>query len=78
MPYMTSIERYGIELGREEGLQEGRQEGQARLLAAQLAKRFGPLDVALVQRLAAADVSQLSSWALNFVDAGSLEQVFGD
>lgn len=82
MTYITSLERHaigkGIRHGRRKGLKEGRQEGRAEVLACMLAKRFGPLDAALLQRVATADVEQLSAWALNFVDAGSLNEVFGD
>lgn len=82
MTYLTSLERHaigkGIRHGRRKGLKEGRQEGRAEVLACMLAKRFGPLDAALLQRVATADVEQLSAWALNFVDAGSLNEVFGD
>ncbi len=39
MPHVSSIERIGIEKGREEGLTQG----QARILQKQLAKRFGML-----------------------------------
>jgi hypothetical protein len=90
MTYLTSLERQAIgkgirkgrregrREGRQEGWQEGRQEGSAEVLAAMLAKRFGPLDSAVERRLAQADVRQLSSWALNFVDADSLDQVFRD
>lgn len=86
MTYLTSLERHaigkGIRQGRRKGLkegrQEGRQEGRAEVLASMLAKRFGPLDAAVVQRVVTADVAQLSAWALNFVDARSLKEVFGD
>jgi hypothetical protein len=56
----------------EEGLQEGRQEGQAALLS----KRFGSLDETVHARLAQADADTLSAWALNFVDAATLDEVF--
>ncbi|MHA4867431.1 RpnC/YadD family protein [Duganella sp. PWIR1] len=82
MTYISSIERIGMEIGRrqglEEGRQEGRQEGGAAVLSAVLAKRFGPLDAAVAARLARADVGQMSAWALNFVDARSLDEVFRD
>ncbi|WP_432380168.1 hypothetical protein [Duganella sp. P38] len=48
------------------------------MLAAMLVKRFGPLDGAVAQQLAAANVKQLSAWALNAVEAESLAEVFGD
>jgi hypothetical protein len=43
-----------------------------------LTKRFGPLDAAVAERLARADVGQLSAWAFNVVDARSLDEVFRD
>jgi len=45
---------------------------------AALGKRFGPLDVVVAERVAQADLQQLSAWALSFVDAQSLGEVFGD
>lgn len=92
MAYLSSLERFGLERGMKQGLQqglqegrqkglqegrqEGRQEGQQALLVKQLSKRFGPLDQAVHARLAAADADALSAWALNFVDATSLDAVF--
>ncbi|MBV7536915.1 transposase [Duganella sp. sic0402] len=78
MVYITSVERYGMKLGWKKGLQEGLQEGRGAQLVAQLEKRYGPLDSAVVKRVAGADVRQLAQWALNFVDARSLKEVFGD
>jgi predicted transposase YdaD len=72
----------GLQEGRQKGLregrQEGRQEGGAAMLAALLGKRFGPLNPDVAARLAHANVTQLSKWVLNFVDADSLDQVFRD
>ncbi|WP_343729065.1 DUF4351 domain-containing protein [Duganella sp.] len=82
MPYINNFERAGRKIGRQEGLlegrQEGRQEGRATLLASMLAKRFGALDAVVMARLATADAERLSAWALNFVDARTLDEVFRD
>jgi len=82
MTYVTSYERIVMDIGLKKGLQEGLQkgllEGRAVVLSAQLAKRFGPLEPQVAVRLADADVAQLSKWALNFVDAQSLDEVFRD
>ncbi|WP_229262818.1 hypothetical protein [Duganella radicis] len=43
-----------------------------------LAKRFGALDPVVMARLATADAEQLSAWALNTLDARSLDEVFRD
>jgi hypothetical protein len=77
MPYVTSVERIGLERGRQEGLQQGLQEGQSRLLARQLIKRFGPLPKEIQERLAQASAVQLETWAEAVLDASTLNEVFG-
>jgi hypothetical protein len=72
MTYLSSLERFAIDRGVKRGLQEGRQE----LLLTLLNKRFGSLDDSVRARLAAADAETLSAWALNFVDAATLDEVF--
>lgn len=57
---------------------KGREVGGARLLAAQLERRFGPLTSAVSERLAAASEAELEAWALRLLDATSLDGVFGD
>ena len=65
--------------GLQQGRQEGRQEGESRMLHRQLVRRFGPtLPSWAEQRLAQATTDQLEAWGDAFVDAGSLEQVFGE
>ncbi|VCU70492.1 hypothetical protein PIGHUM_02564 [Pigmentiphaga humi] len=66
----------GLEAGREEGRRKGLQEGKAGLLEQLLARRFGPLPLAVRERLAGASDGELDSWALNVLDAASLEEVF--
>jgi len=62
--------------GLQEGRQEGRQEGEALLLQRQLARRFGPLPPAIVERIASATPAQLEQWGDRVLDAASLEAVF--
>jgi flagellar biosynthesis/type III secretory pathway protein FliH len=88
MPYITSIERIGIEKGFQEawregwrqgwreGWREGRQEGEAIILELQLERRFGPLEAAIRARLKSAAPQQLERWAENILDAATLEEVF--
>ncbi|MEI8303237.1 MAG: Rpn family recombination-promoting nuclease/putative transposase [Burkholderiales bacterium] len=59
-----------------QGRQEGRQEGEALLLQRQLARRFGPLPPAVVERIASATPAQLEQWGDRVLDAASLEAVF--
>lgn len=78
---MTIAEAF-IEEGRQEGLlkglQKGRQEGEAALLLRQLQRRFGSEAVEKhVYFIHEADSETLAQWGENFVDAKTLEEVFG-
>ncbi len=85
MPYVTSIERMGIEKGRQQGRQEGRQEGlqegiqrgEASLLRRQLARRFGALPSWAEQRLEQASLEDLERWADRVLEVQTLAEVFG-
>lgn len=70
MPYVTSVERIGLE--------RGRQEGQAMMLARLLTKRFGALPADIEYRLAGASAAQLLAWGEAVFDAATLDQVFHD
>ncbi len=73
MPYVTSIERRGIEKGRE----EGRIEMLLTVLRNQIRLRFGPLDAATEARITAASAEDMLRWANRVIEAESLEDVFG-
>ncbi len=74
MPYVTSIERRGIEKGRE----EGQITALATMLRRLLRLRFGPLDGATEARIAAASSDDLMRYTERVIDAESLEDVFAD
>ena len=92
MPYVTSIERMGIEKGLQQGRQEGRQQGrqegrqqgrqegilqgEAALLRRQLVRRFGALPSWAEQRLEQANLEELERWAERVLDASTLAEVF--
>ncbi|MBN8449598.1 MAG: DUF4351 domain-containing protein [Candidatus Accumulibacter sp.] len=90
MPYITSVERIGIEKGMQQGMQQGIQQGmqqgmqqgirqgESALLERQLTRRFGPPSAETVARLQAGTVEQLEQWAENILDATTLEDVFKD
>ena len=65
---------------KEEGLRErrleGRLEGESTLLQKLFERRFGPLPDWARQRLAEATSEQLEAWALEVLDADTLEDVF--
>jgi len=60
----------------QEAMEEGREKGEQILLQRLLVRRFGPLPVALQQRLEQADAEQVEQWADRFIDAGTLEAIF--
>jgi hypothetical protein len=67
MPYVTSIERMGIE--------KGQQQGQTRMLQRQLARRFGAVPGWAEQRIFSARPEQLEDWSLRVLDGKTLEEV---
>jgi flagellar biosynthesis/type III secretory pathway protein FliH len=88
MPYMTSVERIGIEKGmqlgflqgRQEGKQEGRQEGRqeeaANLLRRLMTRRFGAIKPEVIKRIEAAPCDQIEYWTENIFDATTIDDVF--
>ena len=76
MPYITSIERMGLERGMEQGLQQGLQQGAATVLRRLLTRRFGPLPAWAEERLAQASPQELERWADRVLEAQQLDEVF--
>ncbi|MFT3804507.1 MAG: hypothetical protein QM766_25250 [Burkholderiaceae bacterium] len=71
-------ERYPQENRNMAGLKERwTQEAGVAFLCRQLERRFGPLDSSVIERLQEASVSELERWVDNFVDARTLDEVFG-
>lgn len=75
--YQSEFARRYFGEGKAEGKAEGEAKGKAELLLRQLTRRFGRPPAAVVDRLAAASPEQLDHWAERFVDAASLDDVFG-
>jgi hypothetical protein len=92
MPYITSVERIGIEKGIQQGIQQGIEQGieqgmqrgveqgerlgEVNVLSRLLVKRFGSLNVEIEARLKSATLEQLEQWTENILDAATLEDVF--
>lgn len=77
----TNIDRWeaqAIAKGVQQGMQQGMQRGEALLLQRLLTRRFGELPAVLLAKLAAATPAQLEIWGDRVLDAGSLDEVFGD
>lgn len=64
-------------IAQRKGMEKGIGKGQARLLKLLIQKCFCPLPEAVDARLQTAAPEQLDAWALQVLDAASLEEVFG-
>jgi len=73
---VDSWARQWKEDGLREGRLEGRLEGESTLLQKLFERRFGPLPDWARQRLLGATTEQLEAWALEILDATTLEDVF--
>jgi hypothetical protein len=74
MPYLSFVERRGLERGEE----IGEQRGVRRVVRGLLERRFAPLPEDVVARLEQADVDQLMAWSERVAEAPSLEAVFAE
>jgi len=63
--------------GMQKGLQEGRQEGRVELLLKLLERKFGAVDEATRQRVAAATSNQLERWGERILNVTTLDEMFG-
>ncbi|WP_338462147.1 DUF4351 domain-containing protein [Synechococcus elongatus IITB7] len=72
MPYVTSVERIGLQKGIEQGLQQG----EVAVVLRQLNRRFGPLSTAQtteIQGLSLDQITALSESLLDFTSMADLE-----
>ena len=80
MPYVTSVERIGIQKGLQQGLeqgrQEGRKEGEAAILLRQFALKFGSPSKEVRARIEAADADTLLDWSARILTAESVDDIF--
>ncbi len=66
----------GMQQGMQQGRQEGRQEGEALALQRLLARRFGEVSPAVLDRIGAASREQIEAWLDRVLEAPTLEAVF--
>ena len=71
MPYITSVERIGLERGKQEGRLEGKQATFSRLARA----RFGPLPAALETRIATSDEATLDAILDRVITVATVEDL---
>ena len=71
MPYITSVERIGIQ----KGIQQGVQKGKLQLLASQISKRFSSKPENVIKRLQKLDSEKLTELGENIFDFQSLKEV---
>jgi hypothetical protein len=80
MPYITSVERIGMEKGMQKGIQQGIQQGKqlgaVDMLLRQIERRFGPPSDVVRERISQADSDTLMQWSERMLDAQSLEDLW--
>ena len=81
MPYVTTVERAGIEKGLQQGLQQGlaqgQKQGEAAVLLRQLTRKFGPAAAeAHRPRIESTDAETLLAWSERILDAATPEDIF--
>ncbi len=77
MPYVTTVERAGIEKGLQQGEQIGYHKGEADLLLWQIEKKFGATAAEAVrERIEAANSETLRLWSERILSADTVEAIF--
>jgi len=72
MPYVTSVERIGIQ----KGLEQGRKQGEAAMLLRQIAVKFGPPSEEVRKHIEEADADTLLDWSGRILTAESVDDIF--
>lgn len=75
MPYITSIERLGIQKGIEQGIEQGIRQGEGTLLLRLIELKFGAPDEAVVRQVREADADTLMLWSERILTAETLFDV---
>ncbi len=75
---LQTAQQEGIEKGIEKGIEQGRAGERRALLEQLLAVRFGSLPVAVMARIADAELELLSAWFQRALTAASLAEVFAE
>ncbi len=57
-------------------MRKGRQEGERQMLTRLLTARFGPLQSAVSDKIAAVGIESLEAWSVQLLNANSLEESF--
>ena len=76
MPYITSVERIGMEKGIQQGIQQGKQLGAADMLLHLIERRFGPPSDVVCERINKAYPTTLMQWSERILDAQNLEDLW--
>jgi len=76
MPYITSVERIGMEKGIQQGIEQGKQLGAVDTHLRQIERRFGPPSDVVRERVTKADPSTLMHWSERILDAQKLDDLW--
>ena len=60
------------------GKKEGLAEGQVNILLKQMSHKFNNIPDAIVDRVKSASLDQIEAWSINFINAQTIDEVFGD
>lgn len=77
MPYITSIERIGIQKGIEQGIEQGIRQGEGTLLLRLIELKFGAASEAVIRLVREADADTLLQWSERILTAETLADVMG-
>ena len=75
MPYITSIERIGIQKGIEQGIEQGIRQGESTLLLRLIELKFGAASEAVIRQIREADANTLLQWSERILTAETLSDV---
>ncbi len=68
--------KQGVQQGVQQGLQQGIQQGEAHILISLLRAKFREVPETYLKRISVAEADILNQWAINFINAQSLEEIF--
>ena len=75
MPYVTSVERIGVERGKQEGLEQGLEQGKRQAVLQVAQARFGAVPETLERQVAAADAAELDALLERVARAASIDEL---
>ncbi|MEO5331871.1 MAG: DUF4351 domain-containing protein [Magnetococcus sp. YQC-5] len=76
MPYLSTLERFSIEIGEQIGEKRGRQQEASAMLLTLLGYKFGQIADSVTAQVTGAEKELIEKWSKNLMFATSLDDVF--